>query len=985
LVAALLTLAGSSASAQRRLSGLVTAGGVPVGNAGVSVQGTTTGTYTSDDGRYVMTVKEGPLTLVVRRLGYRRQLVSVTANQSEVNVSLERDVLELEHVVVTGTATSVSSVNAANAVATVTAEQLNRAPTPTLENALQGKIAGAVITTNSGAPGGGSQVQLRGATSINANASPLYVVDGVLVSNAQISNALNSVTNAGSGGFNGSAGLNAGGGIGGSQDQMVNRIADLNPADIETIEVLKGASAGAIYGSKASAGVIIITTKRGNAGRPQFSVTQRAGQFSLSKKLGLRCFKTEAEAMAWAGVTDPADLAAPFTGQCNDFEKQYYSGNSPSYETDLSLRGGSSQGTTYYIAGLAKRDNAIAKGTYYQKQSLTANIGQTVGSRLTLRSNNEFIHSLTDRGISGNDNSPIVSPGDVFSGTPTWFDLKSGARNPFLAEGTNPFQTAARLKAPEDVFRYIGSVNGSISVYASTRQTLDVNVIGGIDALNYDSRITSPADLYFEPADGLPGTVTTNHTTSVQANVNASGVHKWTENRFTATTSFGLRKERRQSDQLLDEAQNVPAGAGNIRLGGQQTVSEGINLIKDLSYYAQEEFLTLSDRLLLTAALNSERSSVNGDDKKFYSYPKFAASYRLPWLPSVFDEFKLRAAYGKAGNQPPYGFKFTALTISVNDGVLGGRPSTIAGNPNIKPETSIESEGGFDAQLFNGRLAFEGTYFNKRVEDLILQAAVAPTTGFTTKYLNGGTMVNKGTELGLTATPVDVSGFQWVSRTTFAQVRGRVTRLDVAPFSPNVGAFALRFGLPWIQQGFSPTTVQVVDGCRQLNANGTCSAANRIVQNYESAPDYTMGFSNELRYRGFSLYGLVDWRKGGRVVNLTNTYFDASGLSSHQDASSKRETDFAAGKAVYLENGGFVKLREVTLAYALPNALTSRYFSAAKDIRLELAGRNLLTSTKYTGYDPEVSDFSNQNVGRFQDVTPYPPSRSVFFSLSASF
>ena len=974
MVAALLTLAGSSASAQRRLSGVVSAaGGGPLGSASVSVQGTTTGTYTSDDGRYVLTVKDGPTTLVVRRIGYRRQIIPVTANQSEVNVALERDVLELEHVVVTGTATSVSSVNSANAVATVTAEQLNRAPTPTLENALQGKIPGAVITTNSGAPGGGSQVQLRGATSINANASPLYVVDGVLVSNMQISNGLNSVTN-------------AGGGINSSQDQMVNRIADLNPADIETIEVLKGASAGAIYGSKASAGVIIITTKRGNSGRPALSVTQRVGQFSIAKELGLRCFHSEAEAVAWAGVANASQLPAPFTGQCNDFEKQYYGGNDPSYETNLSLRGGSSQGTTYYIAGLAKRDNAIAKNSYYQKQSLTANIGQTVGSRLTLRSNNEFIHSLTDRGVSGNDNSPIVSPGDVFSATPTWFDLQSGARNPFLGEGTNPFQTADKLKAPEDVFRYIGSMNAAFSAYSSSRQTLDLNLVAGVDALNFNGRIISPADLYFEPADQLPGSVVTNRTTSTQANVNLSGVHKLTMDMFTATTSFGLRKERRQADAILNQAKNVPAGAQNISLGGQQASNETISLVKDMAYYAQEELLTLSDRLLLTGAINAERSSVNGDDKKFYAYPKFAASYRLPWLPSMFDEFKLRAAYGKAGNQPPYGFKFTALTVGVNDGVLGARPSTIAGNPNIRPETSDEIEGGFDTQMFNGRLGFEATYFNKKVSDLILQATVAPTTGFSSKFVNGGTMVNKGTELGLTATPIDMNGVQWVTRTTFAQVRGRVTHLDVAPFTPGVGSFGTRFGSPWVQEGVTPTAVRVVDGCTALNAAGTsCPAANRITKIYESAPDFTMGFSNELKYKGFGLYGLVDWRKGGLAANLTNNYFDASGLGPDTALATKRLSDFAKGKGVYLENAGFVKLREVTASYTLPNALTQRYFSAAKDVRFELSGRNLLTSTKYTGYDPEVSNFSNQNVGRFQDVTPYPSSRSFFFSLSANF
>ena len=980
MVGALLATAASTASAQRRLTGRVTATtGEALANASVTVQGTTTGTYTTNDGTYALNVKDGPLSLVVRRIGYRRQVIPVTGNQSEVNVQLERDVLELEHVVVTGTATTVSSINSANAVATVSAEALTKAPTPTVENALQGKVPGAIITTNSGAPGGGVQVQLRGTTSINANSSPLYVVDGVLVSNAAVSNGLNSISN-------------AGGGITSSQDQMVNRIADLNPEDIETIEVLKGASAGAIYGSKAAAGVIVITTKRGTAGRPNVNVTQRVGQYSMSHSLGLRCFGSEAEAKTWfyspqvpadtAGKTLPGNFQA---GVCHQFEKEYYSGNAPSYETDVSMRGGSAGGTTFYLGGLAKRDNAIEPGTYYQKQSITANVGQTVGQRITLRSNNEFVHSLTERGIGGNDNSPIVSPGDVFSGTPSWFDLKSGARNPFLTEGTNPFQTSQKLRTPEDVYRYIGSVNTAFSAYASSRQTLDLTLIGGLDAYNFNGLILSPADLYFESADQLPGTVVTNRTTSVQANMNLSAVHKLTMSPFTATTSGGLRQERRQFDQLVEQGRNVPAGARNVALAAQLSVTEGMNLVKDFAYYVQEEFLTLNDRLLLTGAVNAERSSVNGDDKKFYTYPKYSASYRLPWLPKFTDEMKLRVAYGKAGNQPPYGFKFTSLAVGVNDGILGGRPSTVAGNKDIRPETSNEFEGGFDAQLLNGRMALEATYFDKTVTDLILQATVAPTTGFTSKFVNGGTLVNKGTELGLTATPIDYHGLQWVSRTTFAQVRGKITKLNVAPFTPGVGSFGTRYGSPWIQAGYSPTTVRVVDACSALNANNVCPAANRINKLYESAPDYTMGFSNTLNYKAFSLYGLLDWRKGGKAVNLTNLYFDGSGLGPDTALTNKRLTEFSQGRGVYLEPAGFVKLRELTATYTIPSSLTHRYFPMAKDVRVEVAGRNLWTSTKYTGYDPEVSNFSNQNVGRFQDVTPYPPSRSYFISLAANF
>ena len=228
------------------------------------------------DGRFTLVnVPNGSQVLVVRRIGYRRQLVPLTANADAIEIKLEKDVLELERQVITGTTTSISSINSANAVASVTSEQLNKVASPTLENALQGKIPGAVISQNSGAPGGGMQVQLRGTTSINANSSPLYVIDGIVVSNTAITNGLNSITAAGSGVTN-------------SQDQPVNRIADLNPADIENIEVLKGASAGAIYGSLASNGVIIITTKRGVQGRPSGSVTQRIGQYTLSHKLGLR-------------------------------------------------------------------------------------------------------------------------------------------------------------------------------------------------------------------------------------------------------------------------------------------------------------------------------------------------------------------------------------------------------------------------------------------------------------------------------------------------------------------------------------------------------------------------------------------------------------------------------------------------------------------------------------------------------------------------
>lgn len=974
----LLALFSASAFAQtRRVSGRVTVegSGEPLVAASVNVVGTALGTYTDDQGRFSLNVPEGPATLRVRRIGYAQKTIAVPAGTTDLNVALARDVLQLETQVVTGTATTVSSVNAANAVTVVSSERLNRVPAQTIDYALQGKVPGALISQNSGAPGGGTQIQLRGVSTLNAGFQPLYVVDGVIVDNSSISNGLNVISQSARGNF------------ASSQDQTVNRASDINPNDIESVQILKGPSASSIYGSRGTNGVIIITTKQGVAGgKPTLDLQQRFGTARISNKLGLRCFASGADVVA-AGFDSTGFGAA--TNKCHDYEQELYGEHPFNYQTIGSLRGGSSSGTTYFVSGLVQHDGGLVRNDNYNKQSLRVNVGQAFGSRLHLRANVEGIHTLTARGISGNDNTGI-NPYTTFSQTPSFIDLQRQGdgtfpRNPITAvSNSNPFQNAELIKTPEDVFRLLASGQSVYNLVTRERQTLDFTVSGGLDSYIDHAKIISPATAYVEQVNALPGTIFVSDGNVLNATLGASFNHRLIRDLFTATTSFGFGQVRRNTDVVANTGRGVFPGVTNVSTATQVFTNEGQSIVKSSSIFVQEEFLTLAERLLLTAGVNSERTSNNGDAQKYYAYPKFSASYRMP-TPSAIDELKLRLAYGRAGNQPTGG-KYTFLTNLIEEGVTGFRASTVKGFPGIKPETASETEGGFDLTFLTGRARLSATQFRKQVDNLILSASVAPSTGFSSQTINGGQIVTHGTEIELGMTPIQSERFSWVSNTTYSSNKGKVTRLPVPPFNPGVGSFGSRFGNAFVQQGQLVTVLQAVNGCTQLSASGSCPSANRILSFVgNSAPDYEMGFNNDINFGSFRLSSLFDWRKGGLGINLTNAYFDG-GLGADTAAGNQRARDWSAGKAVYVENSGFVKLRELTFGYQLPAAMTSKLFNGrASNARLELSGRNLKTWTKYTGLDPEVSNFGNQPLGRFQDVTPYPPSRTFFLTINTTF
>lgn len=975
---ALVVLAAAEAVAQgttRRVTGRVTAqgGGEPLAGASIQVVGTQIGQYSDDQGRFAILVPAGPQQVRVRRIGYKAQVIALGAEQSEINVALERDVLQLEAQVVTGAATTVSRANAATDVAVISGDQLNQVPTPTIENALQGKVAGAQINANSGAPGGGTQVRLRGVTSVYGASDPLYVVDGVLLSNETVQPGLNAVSSS------------SGGLVSSNQDNGVNRVADLNPADIESIEILKGSSASAIYGAKAANGVIVIRTKQGRAGRTDFNVTQRLGGYRLMSNIKPRKYTlAEAYTQGIARGFDSAFVRSSYErcgGFCN-FEEQVFGNEEMAYETNLSMRGGSDR-TRYFASGLIKRDPGIAQNTGYDKQSLRLNVSQVANSRVTVNLNTNLVHSITERGLSNNDNVN-ATPYFVFAQIPSWFDIRPvNGVYPRWRTTANPLQTFSLLRTPSEVWRLIGAIDANVNILSQERQTLDLKAIAGIDQFNQQDNIFSPRELQFEPNDLLPGTNTAQSATNVNGNYSLSLTHGFNpaNKSFSATTSIGLQKEYRGFRSSNIVGQNCVSGLQNIDACTVRNSFANRLRTDDLAWYAQEEVLALDERLLLTAAARGQRSSTNGDPSKFYIFPKASASYRLPWLLPQTDELKLRLAVGRAGNQPLYTMQYTPLLSGVYDGSQTVWTGIVRGNPDIRPEISNEIEGGFDLTAFDSRANVAFTVYQKSVSDLILRPTPAPSQGgYTQRFINGGELRNRGTEVALSLTPLQANNYQWVSRTTFARNVGKVMELPrgIPGLDPETGFTipgSFGYGSYTIREGLAPTVIL-----------GPDTLGNEIEYG-NTQPDFNMGFSNELSWRRVRLSTLFEWQKGGDIINLTQDTYDAFNNWADREGRDERQALQAAGSTQgNIQDGTFVKLREVTLSYELPQVFTSRLFgSRVRTMRAELSGRNLAVWTDYEGVDPEVSNFGNQNVIRNADLAPFPPSRSFFFSLSVDF
>ncbi|MFD1466775.1 SusC/RagA family TonB-linked outer membrane protein [Hymenobacter caeli] len=988
LVFLMLTCLMQQAFAQdKTLSGRVTDKASGQGIPGVTVlaKGTRAGTATNANGDFSFSAPAGTTTLSFSFVGYKTIESDVTATNS-VTVALDVAPRDLDEVVVNGLASTVKRSNLANSVASVSATELYGSTRPvTVDAALNGKVVGANISSNSGAPGGGVSVQLRGISTITGNVQPLYIIDGVYAVSQEVGNG------AGAAAFSG-----ASSGTGRtSQDGGTNRISDLNPADIESIEILKGPSAAAIYGQRANAGVIIIKTKRGVAGQTRVNVSQDIGWQRIQRYIGHSDFDAAKVTAVFGASSLPLFNAAG--GKTYDYEREVFGNTGNLRNTNLSVSGGNDR-TKFYVSGSNSKENGIVNNTDYQRSSIRANVDQKIGSRIDLSLNSGYANSSNRRGFFGNDNNG-VSVGYNLLSIPSFVDLHKDPVTGIYPDspytGDNPLAIVERSINQETTNRVTSASTAVVRILEKENSSLRATGQGGIDFANSNALLALPADLQSQVSSANPGVARVSNSNFFNYNLQAFLIYDWKVGPLALTSQVGAVRLGLNAKLQYSQGQNLAPGPLQPDRGTIVTQQTSIQDETDVGYIAQQE-INFNDLVVATGGIRFDKSSRNGDVKKLYAFPRGSVAINFAKLNGFsldkVNLIKLRAAYGETGSPAYFGGTFSPLGGISTGGNVGFLPSTLVGNPAIGPERATELEGGIDLGFFNNRVTLEATVYNKKVIDIVQVYPLAPGTGVSSiRAYPVGDLRNRGLELTLGLVPVQLPNFRWTSTTNFWLNRSEVTRLIVPTINLSPG-FGAGYGTTFFALGESPSRWYGSPVSTTTNPN-TPSGYTRYG---EAQPTFQMSYLNNFTiFKNFELSFLLHWKENSYTSNLTVTNQDGFGTSADysQPYTQADGTVVPLGQArqsfnagYYIQNSGYVRLREVSLYYSIPASIrTSAFHDYVKNIRVGVSGNNLLTWTKYKGYDPEVSNFGSTNTQAQVDVVSYPSTKRVFFHVNLDF
>lgn len=1015
--------------------------GSPLPGVSVLVQGTTTGTVTDLDGAYSISVPAGTTVLEFSYIGFKRQSVQLR-DRSTVNVALVPDISQLSEVVVTAFGIEQDKKALISATQEVKGRELFLSREPNMVDALNAKVAGVQVTRQGGSAGAASSIVIRGMSSISGENQPLFVIDGVPIDNSFRSTSRSSSVD------------------------VPNRAIDINPNDIESINVLKGPAATALYGLQAGSGAVIITTKKGSRSETQnvavnFSsnlsvdrimrnfpaqMTYAQGDRGLYTRGTFGHFGPPLSTLRFDGsrtaldnprgnlvdMNDPSAIAGEEMMPVNNQDAFYQDGIT--MDNNISISAGNKHSSFFLSAGDFSQSGIIPENQY-NRRTFRVTAETSVNDKLKISGSAFYAHSTSTRFGRG-DNFADVVQGTIR--TPPSFDNAAGFRLPNGAQRAfrnnspdNPFWTVNNNPYTDEVNRILGYIQANYDV----TPWLNIMYRIGTDVAS-DKRKQQWAVGSFG-GDALPGgrvlqdTYNDRILNSDLVITAKKEVGDFNLNWMVGNNYFSRNNERQYFDGRnlaipgLYNISNVQSNLVQIQnLNRKQTAAVFSRASVDYKNYL---FLEVNGRQEWTSTLPVPNNAF------FYGSvgSGFVFSEAFDLDEGFFSFGKLRAAYSEAGRDTdPYRDRtyFNRATVS---GVWGGglvfplpsnvgavARSTSAGNPTLRPERNKTWELGGEFRFFDNRLGFDVTYYRERNIDQIIDVSVPGSTGFATQIINAGTIENKGWEIVANATPVTGREFNWDLLFNFSRNRNVVLDLPVERIA--LGGFgnlrpSLIAGEPYgvfYGTGFQRDgqgNVVIGSNGYPLLAQPSDENPSGEVRLGDPTPDFLLGIRNNLSYKNFLLTFLWDIRVGGDVANVTANWMRAQGVAeSTTDRGSLvvfrgvmadgtpnttqvliDDTNYYNANTGnrniaerFIEDGSWVRLRDVTLTYSFPNALANRL--RMKSLNLSAYGRNLLLFTGYSGVDPETNLYGpNSSLG--VDAFGTPTTRSAGLSLTAGF
>ena len=979
----LTALAGAPAALAQTgaIAGRVTesAAGNPLPGVAVQVEGTRFGAGTSNDGRYrIPALQPGTYVVVARRLGYnpQRRTVTVTSGaDATADYALQASAIALDQVVITGTAGAQERRAVGNSITTISAsEELSRSVAPNLSSLLNARATGVTILQRSGRLGTGPSIQVRGRASLSLENSPLIYVDGVRVNNA---------TSTGP--------VAVSGGLGGQGATFGGRLNDINPEDIESIEVIKGPAAATIYGTEAANGVIQIITKRGAANAaPDVTVGVEIGSLAFNDAVNRIPTNYARDAggqvVTWNGLQQEIDSGRGFyrTGQTRRYNGsvsggrdlfRYYLGGS--YENDLGIEPNNSLRQMAFRANVSaalrpSTDVSTSLGYVVLRNHLGADygasplLGAQVGHRLLFPNSRGFFPSPPEVQQQLYDNS---SASNRFTGSATvanrptgWFSQRAIVGIDYTSEDAR----ALERFAPPDLARYLTATAATGRI----GQTLRNNTLITAD---------------------YSGTARRALTKSLTSSSSVGGQYYKTEIQSSFLGGFGFAGSGLTT---------VSAAATQVAATQSQVINTTIGA------FAEQQF-AWKDRLFLTGALRVDNNSAFGDDFKWVSYPKVSASWVVNEEPfwtfdNTIQTLRLRAAYGESGRQPnAFAALRTFTPVTGPGGSTAVTPGSL-GNPDLKPEVGREVELGFEAGLFN-RLTLDFTWWDKTTRDVIVSQAVAPSSGFPgSQFRNIGEVSNSGIELSADLQALQRRSVSW---DVSAKVATNGDRIESMGGLPSLIASAGQTNIVGYPIGgiFVRRVVSADRDAAGFATNILCNggpgkapvacASAPFLYIGTPTPKVTGAVTNIVTIaQRLRLYALVDFRRGNLNYNAAELLRCGAqlgvGLCEANYFPQKYSPIYLAqarGQAVslgtteaFMQDASFVKLREVSATYTLPERWLGKRSS------LTLAARELHTWTDYRGLDPEANVNNASSTASVIDQAVTPPLMRFIATFNVS-